>query len=72
MSITIEEVTNKFLLVAGSLGHHLDCEGSQLVLVVRETKLSPVEAGVLSVQGLDPVVHLGLITAFLLHFLRGN
>jgi len=69
MMISIEEISHKLLLITGRLSHHLDSEGSQLVLVGRKAKLCPVEGRVFTIQGLDPVVHLGLIATLLLYFL---
>merc|ERR1711978_806630 len=64
----VEEVSNKFLLFASSLSLNLDSQSCSLILVCWEAILSPVEGGVISVQGLDPVIHLGLIATLLLYF----
>merc|ERR1711978_600555 len=64
----VEEVSNKFLLFASSLSLNLDSQSCSLILVCWEAILSPVEGGVISIQGLDPVIHLSLVATLLLYF----
>ena len=73
MVISIEEIPHKLLLIAGSLVHNLDSDSSPFILVHWQAVLDKVMAGVLSVDGGQPLISLSIHAAPFLYFLqKGN